>query len=124
MSLNINIFSQISGLTLVAVPADVYLHGASYALIVPSLIIVCLGILYIYLPVFFKMQCTSTFEYLNKRFDYKCRMLGSFLFALTMMVYLPIVVYIPALAFSAGKNDRKLVIDGDGEVVFSFSYWS
>lgn len=85
-----------------AVPADVYRFGASYALIVPSLIIVSFGIVYIYLPVFFKMQCTSTFEYLNKRFDYKCRMLGSFLFALTMLVYLPIVVYIPALAFSAG----------------------
>lgn len=104
-----------------AIPADVYRFGASYAFIVPCLVVVSIALIYIYLPVFFKLQCTSIFEYLNKRFDYKCRMLGSFLFALSMMVYLPIVIYIPALAFSAGILflSRKLKIIKRSH----FRYW-
>ncbi|RZB40467.1 SSF domain containing protein, partial [Asbolus verrucosus] len=98
------IASHISGITLLAVPADVYRFGATYWLFVPSVIIVTLITIYVYLPVFYKLQVTSTYEYLERRFDNTNRMFASFLFALGLFLYLPIVIYIPALAFSAATG--------------------
>lgn len=54
----------------------------------------------IYLPVFYKMQLTSVYEYLEARFDKKIRLVSSFLFLIQSFLYLPIVIYVPALAFS------------------------
>ncbi|KAJ3663287.1 hypothetical protein Zmor_007590 [Zophobas morio] len=96
--------SHISGITLLAVPADVYRYGAAYWLGVPSLIIVGIVTMYIYLPVFYKLQITSTYEYLERRFDSTNRTFASFLFALGLFLYLPIVIYVPALAFSAASR--------------------
>ncbi|RZC35085.1 sodium-coupled monocarboxylate transporter 1-like [Asbolus verrucosus] len=96
--------SHISGITLLAVPADIYRFGATYWLFAPSAIIVTAATLYVYLPVFYKLQITSTYEYLERRFDNSNRMFASFLFALGLFLYLPIVIYIPALAFSAATG--------------------
>lgn len=54
----------------------------------------------IYLPVFYKMQLTSVYEYLEARFDKKLRTISSFLFLIASFLYLPIVIYVPALALS------------------------
>lgn len=88
---------------MLAVPADVYRYGALYWLIAFSMIIVVLVTAYIYLPVFFNLQITSTYEYLEMRFDNRVRTLASFLFALSIFLFLPIVIYVPALACSAGN---------------------
>lgn len=65
-------------------------------------IISCLAVAEIYLPVFYKLQLTSSYEYLKLRFDGRIRVMASFIFALAMLLYMPIVIYIPALAFSQG----------------------
>lgn len=70
----------------------------------PALIFVSIVTIYVFLPVFHKLQITSTYEYLERRFDMKNRMFASFLFALSLFLYLPIVIYIPALAFSAATG--------------------
>lgn len=74
------------------------------------MIILAVITIYVYLPVFYNLHLTSTYEYLGRRFDDKTRKCASFLFALALLVYLPIVIYIPALAFSAGKNIVNYVI--------------
>jgi sodium-coupled monocarboxylate transporter 8/12 len=96
--------SHISGLTLLAVPADVYRFGAAYWLFVPAVVPVVLFTIYIYLPVFYKLQVTSTYEYLERRFDKTNRLFASFLFTLGLFLYLPIVIYIPGLALSAATG--------------------
>lgn len=42
----------------------------------------------------------SLLQYLHLRFNQSVRLLGSILFLLKMMLYIPIVIYVPALAFS------------------------
>lgn len=101
------IFSHISGITLLAVPADIYKFGAAYGLLVVSMIAIVLVTAYIFLPVFFDLQITSTYEYLELRFDSRVRSFASFLFAFSVFLFLPIVIYIPALACSAGQSLRK-----------------
>lgn len=97
------IFSILSGLTLLSLPAEVYKYGLALALMVPVNIIIALATYYLFLPVFYKLQVTSMYEYLNIRFNNAVRLFASFLFALNMMFYLPIVIYLPALALGQGK---------------------
>jgi sodium-coupled monocarboxylate transporter 8/12 len=96
--------SHISGITLLGVPADVYKYGGAYWLCIPALIIVGIVSNLVYLPVLFEAQITSVYEYLEKRFDQRARTFSSLLFALSQVLFLPIVIYIPALAFAAGTS--------------------
>lgn len=96
-------FSHTSGTTLLAVPAEIYRFGASYWLIALTMIVIVLLTAHVYLPVFFTLQITSTYEYLEMRFDNKVRNFASFLFTMSRLLFLPIVIYIPALACSSGK---------------------
>jgi hypothetical protein len=54
--------SHFSGITLMGVPAEVYYHGAIYWLVNVSSVIVAVIINYIYLPIFYNLQLTSSYE--------------------------------------------------------------
>lgn len=58
---------------------------------------------YLYLPVYMKLRLTSSYEYLNLRFDRHCRSLASGLYMLQMIFYTSVAVYAPALALSHGN---------------------
>nr|CAD7444329.1 unnamed protein product [Timema bartmani] len=92
--------SHLSGITLMGVPSEIYLYGLQYFTMVISVFIMTYLINYVYLPVFFSLQLTSTFEYLELRFNQNVRVIASAIFTISMVLFLPIVVYIPALAFS------------------------
>ncbi|XP_044736108.1 sodium-coupled monocarboxylate transporter 2-like isoform X2 [Chrysoperla carnea] len=77
-----------------------YYYGCSYWATSICIIIVCLFTIHIFLPVLFKSNVTSSFEYLQLRFDKKIRYVTSTLFIAKNLAYLPIIIYIPALAFS------------------------
>ncbi|KAL1517792.1 hypothetical protein ABEB36_001516 [Hypothenemus hampei] len=93
--------SHTSGITLMAVPADVYQYGATYWLAVISIFVTVFITIYVYLPVFYELGITSTYEYLSLRFDERCRKCASALYTLSVFVYLPMVIYVPSLAFAA-----------------------
>ncbi|XP_046815869.1 sodium-coupled monocarboxylate transporter 1-like isoform X2 [Vespa crabro] len=94
------IASFISGISLLGIPTEVYVYGTTYLFISFGLIITGFIMSKVFLPVFHDLKITSTYEYLERRFDKKIRLLGSFLFSISMIVYLPIVIYVPALAFN------------------------
>ncbi|XP_055375801.1 sodium-coupled monocarboxylate transporter 1 isoform X2 [Condylostylus longicornis] len=90
----------ISGITLLGTPTEVYLYGIQYLYIVLAVIAMGFIMSYVYLPVFHDLKLTSTYHYLETRFDKRMRLFGSVLFALGSMTWLPIVIYVPALAFN------------------------
>ncbi|XP_076687275.1 sodium-coupled monocarboxylate transporter 1 [Andrena cerasifolii] len=94
------IASFISGISLLGTPTEVYVHGTSYLCVGFGVIIVGFVMSGIYLPVFHELKVTSTYEYLERRFNKKIRLLGSMLFSISVMTWLPIVIYVPALAFN------------------------
>ncbi|XP_075214684.1 sodium-coupled monocarboxylate transporter 1-like [Lycorma delicatula] len=94
------IASYISGISLLGLPAEMYVYGTQYWLITASEAFVSLTMIFVYLPVFYTLRITSSYEYLNLRFSSKVRTFGSCLFLLKMLLYIPIVIYVPALAFS------------------------
>ena len=53
-----------------------------------------------YLPFYRKLNITTAYEYLEKRFDLATRMFGSISFVLFQLARMGIVVYLPALALS------------------------
>lgn len=98
------IASHISGVSLLGVPSEVYQYGSQYAACIFTSFITCIIIAYIYLPVFYKLQLTSTFEYLEIRFARPVRLLASFLYSLSLVIYIPLIIYVPALAFSQATS--------------------
>ncbi|XP_065079989.1 sodium-coupled monocarboxylate transporter 1-like [Ochlerotatus camptorhynchus] len=94
------IATHVSGITLLGVPSELYGHGTQYWLCIISAFSVTLLMEKIYLPVFYDLQVTSVFTYLETRFDRTVRTAASFVYAIACMIYIPIVVYVPALAFS------------------------
>uniref|UniRef100_A0A1Y1M8K2 Sodium/solute symporter n=2 Tax=Photinus pyralis TaxID=7054 RepID=A0A1Y1M8K2_PHOPY len=104
------IAGHVSGITLLALPSDVYLYGANYLWISVALLFVGFLTCYVYLPVIAKLQSASVFDYLDRRFNRKIRMLASFLFALQLILYNPVVAYIPAIAFSQASGISAYLI--------------
>ncbi|XP_067644763.1 sodium-coupled monocarboxylate transporter 1 [Eurosta solidaginis] len=92
--------SFISGITLLGLPTEVYSYGIQYLYV--ALGVLSMGVVMgvFYLPVFYNLNITSTYEYLESRFDRRLRMYGSVMFAIMNIAYLPIVIYVPALAFN------------------------
>uniref|UniRef100_A0A182XVS6 Sodium/solute symporter n=1 Tax=Anopheles stephensi TaxID=30069 RepID=A0A182XVS6_ANOST len=92
--------SWISGISLLGTSTEIYVYGVQYCYIVCAVVLMGLSMNYIFLPVFHDLQITSAYEYLQMRFDKRMRLVGSILFTLASILWLPIVIYVPALAFN------------------------
>lgn len=62
MKLNFNFNSYISGISILGLPAEMYVYGTQYSMIVLSEVLVSITMVYVYLPVFYKLQITSSYE--------------------------------------------------------------
>ncbi|XP_068917916.1 sodium-coupled monocarboxylate transporter 2-like [Tenebrio molitor] len=96
--------SQFTGITLIGVPADVYIYGATYWLACLSLVFVVPLMIYVYLPVFYNLELTSTYEYLEKRFDSRTKLLVSGFYIMCSDITLALIAYGPALVFSTATG--------------------
>uniref|UniRef100_A0A182NTY1 Sodium/solute symporter n=1 Tax=Anopheles dirus TaxID=7168 RepID=A0A182NTY1_9DIPT len=94
------IASHISGITMLGVPSEMYSHGTQYWMFIIPAFTVAFLMKNIYLPVFYDLQVTSAFTYLELRFDKFVRSAASLVYAIQCIIYIPIVIYVPALAFS------------------------
>jgi len=94
------IASHVSGITLLSIPAEMYAYGTQYMVMIVSAFAVGIALIYIYLPVFYELQLTSAFQYLEMRFDKRVRLTASFIYTISIIFFIPIIVYVPALAFS------------------------
>ncbi|KAJ4433273.1 hypothetical protein ANN_15532 [Periplaneta americana] len=85
------------GIMMMGIPTEIYLYGTLYW--VGLISIFPLGVItdFFYLPVFYELQLTSTYEL---RFSPKLRVMASVLSTIGLILYIPIVTYVPALAFS------------------------
>lgn len=88
---------------MLGLPAEIYAYGTQYWMCGISVLLVAIITSYVYLPVFYKLQLTSTYEYLKYRFGHGIRTTASLLYALHTLLYVPIVIYVPSLAFNQSK---------------------
>ena len=93
--------TMLSSLTFMGIPARAFRTDMSwYAGQLPLLIIVPL-VAACYLPFFRKLDLTSAYEYLERRFDLSARLFASGCFVLLHLGRIAIVLYLPALALAS-----------------------
>ncbi|XP_068732400.1 sodium-coupled monocarboxylate transporter 1-like [Montipora capricornis] len=95
------IASFMSAITILGVPSEIYSFGTQYWLIVASYVILFPSVALIFVPVFRAVDISSSYEYLEKRFSFGIRILGSICFIIQTSLYMAIVVYGPAIALEA-----------------------
>lgn len=101
--------SFMSAITLLGVSSENYTFGIQFIVINISYGLFTPVAAYLYLPVFFQLQATSVYEYLEKRFGKVARLTASLSYSLQMILYMGIVLYAPALALEALTGISQLV---------------
>ncbi|KYM96632.1 PREDICTED: putative sodium-dependent multivitamin transporter [Cyphomyrmex costatus] len=101
--------SGVSAVGFLGSSAEIYTYGTQivglnlgYFLSIP---ILCYG----FLPVFFKLQATSIYEYLGKRFGVRVRTMASFAYWIQQIFYSGLILYAPSLALEATTGISKTV---------------
>ncbi|XP_055716531.1 sodium-coupled monocarboxylate transporter 2 [Phlebotomus papatasi] len=94
------IASQISGVTILALPAEMYGYGTQYAILVPFMIVTVSIINFIFVPVFYHNNISNCYEYLEMRFSARIRHIITITFMANCYFLLPIILFIPAIALS------------------------
>ncbi|XP_011171988.2 putative sodium-dependent multivitamin transporter [Solenopsis invicta] len=101
------VVSFMSAVTLLGVSAENYTYGTQFVVINLSYLIGTPIVCYGFLPVFYKLQATSAYEYLEKRFGVKVRMMASFIYWVQLLLYSGVVLYAPSLALEATTGMSK-----------------
>ncbi|XP_060101235.1 sodium-coupled monocarboxylate transporter 1-like [Heteronotia binoei] len=92
--------SFMSAVTVLGTPAEVYRFGARFSVFAITYALVVLISAEVFLPVFYRLGITSTYEYLELRFNKYLRLCGTVLFIILTILYTGIVIYAPALALN------------------------
>ncbi|XP_075146357.1 sodium-dependent multivitamin transporter [Haematobia irritans] len=92
--------SQLSGISIMTIPAEMYTFGITWCVNVISMILVVPILTWIVIPVFYNNNISNCYEYLEIRFNRKTRQIQTVAFMTTLFLMLPVFIFIPALAFS------------------------
>lgn len=92
--------SFMSAITVLGTPVEVYKYGAIFILICFSYAFMVALSSEIFLPIFYRLGVTSTYEYLEMRYNKLIRLLGTVLFIIQTVLYTGLVIYAPALALN------------------------
>ncbi|XP_054760117.2 sodium-coupled monocarboxylate transporter 1-like isoform X1 [Lytechinus pictus] len=91
--------SFVSAITILGVPAEVYAYGVRYWLFAGAFVVAgCISSLT--MPVFVRLRLTSANEYFELRFNRGIRLIGTALTFVSMIFYIAVVIYAPALALN------------------------
>ncbi len=93
--------TMLSSITFVAIPAKAYATNWVYFMVNMMAIAVTPLVILLFLPFFRKIDATSAYEYLEKRFNRPARLFASTSFVLFQIGRMAIVMYLPALALAA-----------------------
>ncbi len=92
--------TMLSAITFMSIPARAYATDVSwYVGQLPILLVVPL-VVFFYLPFFRRLNITSAYEYLEKRFNLATRLFASLSFMLLHVGRIAVVLYLPALALA------------------------
>ncbi|XP_034277024.1 sodium-dependent multivitamin transporter [Pantherophis guttatus] len=93
-----------SAVAILGVPAEIYRFGTEYWFLGCSYFLGLLIPAHVFIPIFYRLRLTSTYEYLELRFNKVVRLCGTATFIFQMVIYMGVVLYAPALALNAVTN--------------------
>jgi SSS family solute:Na+ symporter len=91
----------LSSITYMALPAKAYTSDWAYLFANLAIIAIAPVVIYLYLPFYRRLNVTSAYEYLEKRFNLPTRLFGSASFILFQLGRMAIVLYLPAIGLAA-----------------------
>ena len=94
--------TQLSAITFMATPAKVYASDWHYFLTIMFILPVATPIVvFIFIPFYRRLNVTTAYEYLERRFNLTVRQFASLVYVLLQVGRMAIVVFLPALTLSA-----------------------
>lgn len=93
--------TMLSSITFVAIPAKAFATDWVFFVLNLTILLVSPLVVFFFLPFFRRIDATSAYEYLEKRFNVAVRLFGSASFVLFQIGRMAIVMYLPALALAA-----------------------
>ncbi len=101
-----------SGINYTAFSGEVFSHGLYVALSLPVFVFVAFPVIRIIMPFYHQLGVCSAYQYLEKRFDRRVRVLASGLFILWRCFWMATALYVPArfLALLTGLNLYGLIL--------------
>lgn len=90
----------LSAITFMAIPAKAFITDWSYFMLNMAAIAITPVIAFVFIPYFSKLKIATAYEFLEDRFNYTARALGSLSFILFQLGRIGIVLLLPSLAIS------------------------
>ncbi len=90
----------LSAITFMAIPAKAYATNWSYIWLNAGILLIAPLIINFIIPVYRKLNITSAYEYLEIRFNFLLRLVGSMCFILFQLGRIGVVLFLPALAIN------------------------
>lgn len=107
--------TQASAITFLSTPGQGYLSGLGFLQIYFGVPLALILISMFFLPIYHKLNVYTAYEYLEKRFDGKTRLLGAVLFLLQRGIGAGLTIYAPAIVLSTvfgwSLQTLSLVVD-------------
>lgn len=92
--------AKLSAITFIGIPAKTYATNWTYFLLLMTIIMVMPLVIRFFIPFYRRLNVTSAYEYLEKRFNYTSRCLASLLFILLQLGRMGIVLLLPSIALA------------------------
>ncbi len=93
--------TQASAITFLSVPGQAYEDGMRFVQFYFGLPIAMVIISAVFIPIYYRLNVVTAYEYLESRFDLKTRLFGAFLFLIQRGLASGITLYAPAIILSA-----------------------
>ena len=116
--------TALSSISFIAIPASVFSKGWLLGMAPLGIIPIVWVAAVIFVPFFRRVNVTTAYEYLGKRFDNKFRLIGSLAFILFHVVRMAIVLYLPTLALQQALPTLNPVVLTVGVAIFCVAYTS
>lgn len=94
------IATQASAITFLSTPGQGYDDGMGFVQLYFGLPIAMVVLAVAFVPLFHRLKIQTAYEFLEKRFDFKTRALGAFLFLVQRGLAVGFTIYAPSLVFS------------------------
>ncbi len=92
--------TQASAITFISTPGQGYESGMAFVQNYFGLPIALIIVAFVFIPLYYKLNVYTAYEFLEKRFDQKTRLLGAFLFLVQRGLAAGITIYAPAIILS------------------------
>ncbi len=93
--------TQASAITFLSTPGQAYESGMAFVQNYLGLPFALIVVSAVFIPIYYKLKVYTAYEYLEKRFDLKSRMLAAFLFLVQRGLAAGITIYAPAIVLSS-----------------------